>query len=145
MPGVTRATREYVLRRAAYRCEYCLMQGWWLETDHIIPRSRWDALGGGPGLDSPANLAAACTSCNARKRDHVDGVDALTDLLVPLYHPRTDDWPDHFTFSTSFDEIIGISPTGRVTVVRLGMNRRIYRIQRRLLRQAMFGGGAPWP
>lgn len=145
MPGVTAVTRAYVLRRAEYRCEYCRMRGWWLEPDHIIPRSLWNALGGGPGLHSPANLAAACTACNARKRDHIDGVDRLTGVMAPLYHPRLHAWNDHFAFSASFEEVLGLTPVGRVTVSRLGMNRRPYREQRTLLRQAMPSGGPPWP
>jgi len=121
------------------------MRGWWLEPDHIIPLSRWDDLGGGSGLHSPTNLAAACTACNARKRDHIDGVDLLTGFSAPLYQPRLHDWYDHFAFSENFEEILGLTATGRVTVRCLGMNRQPYREQRRLLRQAMRSGGPPWP
>ena len=72
-------------------------------------------------------------------------MDTLTGLVVPLYHPRLEHWYDHFAFSDDFDEIIGVSPVGRVTVVGLGMNRRPYRDQRRLLRQAMLSEGIAWP
>jgi hypothetical protein len=143
---VTEATRAYVLRRAGYRCEYCQMRGWWLEPDHIIPRSRWAAFGGGPGLHDPPNLAASCVPCNRRKRNHVTGQDPLTGLVVPLYNPRSsDEWRAHFAFSEDGAGVLGVSPVGRATVLRLGMNRAPYLEQRRVLRLAASAGGPSWP
>lgn len=123
------------------------MRGWWLEPDHIIPQSRWTALGGGDGLHEPPNLAAACTPCNRSKRDHVDGLDPLTGQLLPLYNPRDPDraWSDHFTFSPDFDLIIPTSSIRRATEYRLRMNRPLFREQRRLLRLANLAGGFDWP
>ena len=50
-----------VRRRAASRCQYCLMhqrlQGATFHVEHIIPRSKG-------GADELANLALACPSCN---------------------------------------------------------------------------------
>ena len=122
------------------------MRGWWLEPDHIIPRSRWDAFGGGPGLHDPPNLAAACVPCNRRKRNHVTGRDPLTGLVVPLYNPRSSEgWRAHFAFSENGEEVLGISIVGRATALQLGMNRAPYREQRRMLRLAALAGGPPWP
>ena len=44
----------------------------------------------------------------------------MTDELVPLFHPRTDHWDDHFA-ATDY-RIIGLTPVGRATVRLLRMN-----------------------
>ena len=44
--------------RANDRCEYCLMVGWPLEVEHIMPRSRFR--GSLAQRDDLNNLAAAC-------------------------------------------------------------------------------------
>ncbi len=51
-------TRLRVLLRDSYTCHYCGREGH--EVDHLIPIARG-------GTDDPANLVAACRSCNARK------------------------------------------------------------------------------
>ena len=53
-PGVTRA----VLMANGHRCQYCAKPA--TTADHIVPSH----LG---GSDDPANLTAACRSCNATK------------------------------------------------------------------------------
>jgi hypothetical protein len=122
------------------------MRGWTLEPDHIIPRSRWNVLVGGPGVHDAPNLAAACVLCNRSKRNHVDGIDLLTGRVHRLFNPRADDrWEDHFRFNDDFLEIVPISPVGRATMARLRMNRQPYQDQRLLLRQAMQAGGLAWP
>jgi hypothetical protein len=145
VPEVRPATWEYVLVRAGFRCEYCHMLGWWLEPDHIIPRSRWAEFGDGPGLHDAPNLAAACVSCNKSKWRHVDGVDPLTGLRHPLFSPRLSDWKDHFAFTDDGLNLVGLSPVGRVTVNRLRMNRPPYRQQRQILRLAARSGAFLWP
>lgn len=42
---------------------------------------------------------------------------------MQLYHPRQQLWSEHFVWSDDFTELIGISSTGRATVVRLKLNR----------------------
>ncbi len=145
MSGVSAATWEYVLARAGYRCEYCHMFGWWLEPDHIIPRSRWLEFGDGPGLHEAPNLAAACVSSNKSKWRHVDGVDPLSETRYPLFNPRLANWKDHFAFTDDTLEIVGISPMGRATINRLRMNRPPYRQQRRILLLAAGSGAVVWP
>ena len=44
--------------------------------------------------------------------------------IVPLYHPRLQQWNEHFRWSVDFLEVIGVTPTGRATVVALKLNRR---------------------
>jgi 5-methylcytosine-specific restriction endonuclease McrA len=61
-PGVGtrtwRKTRERILRRDGYICQYCAQEA--DTVDHVIPRR----LG---GLDSDDNLVAACKRCNYSK------------------------------------------------------------------------------
>jgi hypothetical protein len=42
---------------------------------------------------------------------------------VPLFHPRLQQWSEHFTWSEDGKRIIGLTPTGRATVETLRMNR----------------------
>jgi pSer/pThr/pTyr-binding forkhead associated (FHA) protein len=43
--------------------------------------------------------------------------------LVPLYHPRNQQWSDHFAWNEDFSLIIGLTATGRATVETLQINR----------------------
>jgi hypothetical protein len=45
-------------------------------------------------------------------------------VLVSLFNPRIDVWNEHFRLNLETFELEGLSPTGRATVRRLGMNRR---------------------
>jgi hypothetical protein len=47
-------------------------------------------------------------------------VDPLSGELVPLFHPRRDQWAEHFLFRGL--SIMGITPIGRATVRVLAMN-----------------------
>src|SRR4051812_45331434 len=82
-----------VERRAKDRCEYCLMhqqlQGATFHIEHIVPESS-----GGP--DELSNLCLACPSCNLHKSDRTVVTDPETGALVPLFHPRHNQWSDHF-------------------------------------------------
>jgi hypothetical protein len=40
--------------------------------------------------------------------------------MVPLFHPRRDRWSEHFAWFGP--RIEGLTATGRVTVIMLGMN-----------------------
>lgn len=43
--------------------------------------------------------------------------------MASLYHPRQHVWSDHFSWNADYTEIIGMTPTGRVTVETLELNR----------------------
>jgi HNH endonuclease len=75
------------------------------------------------GNSDPENLAWACPGCNGAKYIATHATDPLTETLVPLYHPRTQGWYDHFRWSEDFLYVIGITPTGRATEAKLNMNR----------------------
>ena len=41
----------------------------------------------------------------------------------PLFHPSRDLWGDHFVWSDDTSQMLGLTPTGRATIVRLRLNR----------------------
>lgn len=84
--------------------------------EHIIPVAR----GGSDGLD---NLALACSGCNGHKYDKVEALDPISKQIVPLFHPRRQDWDAHFQWSDDYAFVVGITSIGRATVNALQMNR----------------------
>ena len=78
---------------ARHCCEYCrapeVVFNFPFGVEHIIP-----PLHG--GADEEDNLALACRACNVRKGAAVQHVDPETRSAVRLYHPRTDQWDQHF-------------------------------------------------
>jgi HNH endonuclease len=120
MAEITAAQKEFIGERARRCCEYCLSQLKFspdpFSIEHIIPLSK----SGTYDLD---NLAFACQGCNNRKYNLTEAIDPITGKSVRLYHPRQQLWSEHFVWSDDFTELIGISPTGRATVVRLKLNR----------------------
>jgi 5-methylcytosine-specific restriction endonuclease McrA len=117
---LTRALKQAVRLRAKGCCEYCLSQEKFatqsFSIDHIIPTSQ-------EGKTQLDNLALACQGCNNFKYDKVEGTDRLTGEKVPLYHPRKEQWQNHFTWDKSYTNIVGLTPTGRATVEDLKLNR----------------------
>ena len=74
------------------------------------------------GEDTAANWALACRACNLYKATHVGGSDPESDTVVRLFHPREDRWEDHFQVASESGEMVGRTPIGRATVMRLGLN-----------------------
>lgn len=83
--------------------------------DHIIP----EAAGGPTVLE---NLCLACHSCNEFKGAQVEVQDPLTGERASLFHPRQQQWREHFCWSEDGSEIAGLTPVGRATVVALKLN-----------------------
>jgi hypothetical protein len=114
---MTAAQRKRVARRARWRCEYCLIalakdQAIW-QVDHIIAgQHRRD--------DRLSNLAAACAYCNAHKGPNLAGIDPRSRRIVRLFHPRTDEWREHFPYDGSI--LVGLSDIARATVQVLAIN-----------------------
>jgi 5-methylcytosine-specific restriction endonuclease McrA len=113
------ATRELVRGRASRRCEYCGIHeddDWVLpfHVEHIRPRKH------GGGDDAP-NLALACNHCNLHKGTNLSGIDPASDAIVVLFHPRQQQWTEHFR--TSGGRIEGLTAVGRATISVLAMNR----------------------
>ena len=119
MDSVSRAVRDKIAAAAQHRCEYCQtaqeISGAQMHIDHVVPTSR-----GGSSDDS--NLCLACAWCNSYKWAQTHGLDEQTSEEVPLFHPRTQLWQQHFCWSEDGVSLIGLTATGRATVEALKMN-----------------------
>jgi len=112
-----------VAERAGHRCEYChapeAVFNMPFEVEHIIALAK-------EGLDEASNWALACRSCNLNKSDHLDGLDPITQQRTRLFHPRQDQWTDHFAVDQVFPfNLEGQTPIGRATIAQLRMNSRL--------------------
>jgi len=111
------ALRQFVRRRADNHCEYCGLaqekEPLSFHVEHILPRQHG-------GDNSPANLALACQHCNLHKGTNLSGLDPETSAPTRLFHPRQDDWAEHFVEREG--EITGRTAIGRATVRLLKMN-----------------------
>jgi len=110
--------RQSVRERAGNRCEYCQLRQEQspfarLQIEHIRARQH----GGG---DDPENLALACIDCNLRKGPNLAGIDPESEILTPLFHPRTDRWDEHFVWNGI--RIEGRTGKGRATIAVLALN-----------------------
>jgi len=86
-----------------------------------------------PGYDQ---WQSDCAFCNNAKRDRISATDPLTGRRVRLYHPRVQDWNDHFRWSDDLGTIVGRTAIGRATVAALEMNHKRV-VQIRLLWAAL--------
>ena len=113
--------RRLVVERGEHCCEYCRTQARYsadsFTVDHIIPRS----LGGSTTAD---NLALCCHGCNQHKSKRTTAPDPVTGARVALFHPREQHWEAHFTWNADFTLMLGLTPTGRATILALQLNRR---------------------
>lgn len=122
--------RRLVAERAGYCCEYCLVPEAVSfaphQVDHIIAVKHG-------GRSVLANLAYSCAPCNRRKGSNIAGLDEAEGRVVPLFHPREDDWWVHFRLDGP--RIVPLTAQGRVTTGLLQPNRSELLDQReRLLR-----------
>jgi hypothetical protein len=109
--------RDLVRRRAKDRCEYCLLQQEHSDLTHHVEHIVAKQHG---GTEELGNLALACHRCNLRKGPNLTGIDPLTKEVVAIFHPRRDQWQDHFRIRGV--RIEGITSIGRATVQVLAMN-----------------------
>jgi len=116
---IPRSLRQRVVAEFRNQCAYghtlTSVTGARLVIDHIIP----EAAGGQTVWE---NLCLACHSCNEFKGAQAEAQDSLTGESVLLFHPRRQQWSQHFCWSEDGSEIIGLTPMGRATVVALNMN-----------------------
>lgn len=101
-------------------CEYCRCPESHcpqpFSIDHIWPQSS-------AGDDDVSNLALACQGCNNKKYNKTVAPDPVTGVEAPLFHPRQQQWRDHFVWSEDELTVIGVTATGRATVAVLELNR----------------------
>lgn len=132
MARIPAHVRASVAARALRSCEYCLVHAEYTafahEVDHVIARKH----GGASDAD---NLAYACAQCNRFKGSDIAAPDPESGNLVPLFHPRTMTWANHFALDGP--RIVGLTPIGRATERLLQLNQ----IDRLLLRKELLAKG----
>lgn len=123
--------RRLVYDRANGCCEYCLTPEFAAfaahEVDHIVAQKHG-------GLTQADNLALSCSLCNKHKGSDLASVDPQTGAITPLYHPRQEQWSEHFRLTGA--ELTPLTPAGRVTVQLLQLNRDDRVQERQLLLEA---------
>jgi hypothetical protein len=87
-----------------------------MSVEHILARAR-------KGSNDLDNLALACQGCNAFKWACCEAFDEVSGVTVTLFHPRRQRWEDHFAWSEDFTRVVAKTPTGRVSIIRLQLNR----------------------
>ena len=116
---ISAALRALVAEQAGHRCGYCLTRQeyvpWPLEIEHIVPLAK-------DGSNELDNLWLACRSCNSFKGIQTEGVDPFTGRRVRLFHPRNQKWREHFAWGEFGEVIVGLTSTGRATIISLQMN-----------------------
>lgn len=114
--------------RAGHRCEYCLIHeqdaGFPHQVDHIVSRKH----GGSSTAD---NVALACIICNRYKGSDVASINPGSGQVVRLFHPRHDQWADHFRIQAEVIE--ALTEVGMVTLQVLRLNAPERLAERRLL------------
>jgi len=133
MRRISSDRRAQVAARANGYCEYCKSPERFstevFSVDHVLPRARG-------GTSHFSNLAFACQGCNSAKYDHISARDPASGATVSLFNPRAHLWASHFRWNRSFKRIIGITATGRATIITLELNRDRLQNLRELLRAA---------
>jgi hypothetical protein len=117
------ATRRFVRQRAHGRCEYCRLPQAaqpfsTFHIEHIVAKQHG-------GSDAIENVCIACARCNSFKGPNLTGIDPDRGNIERLFHPRQQEWLDHFALRGPL--IVGLTAVGRTTVDVLAMNddRRI--------------------
>ncbi len=129
------AVERLVRERANHRCEYCQspsnISSAPFSLDHIYP----DSLG---GSSDENNLALACSFCNLAKSDKTHALDPETEHLIAIFHPRQDIWSEHFRWNEEGLSVVAFTPTGRATLLALGLNRvELQNLRRVLMRSEL--------
>lgn len=119
-PKIPKKTKTEIRLFANNRCGYCLCQQEYvwdiLEIDHIYPLAKG-------GKDSEENLWLICSTCNNAKYNKTEAIDDLTNKIVSIFNPRTQNWNEHFGWNKNATKIIGKTSIGRATISALNLNR----------------------
>lgn len=117
-PRLTATLRRQIIEREGQRCAYCrspLLVGIPMVVDHIVPLT----VG---GSSTPENLCLACYRCNEFKGPRTEARDPYDGRQIPLFHPRQQQWRDHFAWHPEGETIVGLTPCGRATIEMLRLN-----------------------
>ena len=119
---ISEKDREAVFFRAKGLCEYCHSQEAFptqrFSVEHVIPKSKG-------GSNKFENLALACQGCNNFKYTKNESDDPVSGKTVPIFNPRTQIWGNHFTWNEDFSQMLGLTPTGRATILSMKLNRQM--------------------
>ena len=127
-PYLNLELRRLVTERADNLCEYCLISEHdtilGCAIDHIISIKH----GGSSNID---NLAYCCVYCNRFKGSDIGSIILDKKEFVRFYHPRWDNWGEHFKLNNSTIE--SLTNIGQVTARILGFNDQSRLLERQLL------------
>ena len=102
---------------AGDRCEYCRVPQSGSRFRHVLDHIIAQQHRGATRFD---NLALCCIECNYHKGPNIAGIDPHTNRLTRLFHPREDDWDEHFQWSGAV--LSGRTDVGRTTIEVLAIN-----------------------
>lgn len=123
--------RVQVQRRASDCCEYCQLPQSCTVLPHELDHIRAQKHQGPTRLD---NLCWACALCNSHKGTDAAAFVPGTEKLVRLFHPRNDEWKEHFAWDGP--RLVGLTEIGQATAALLQMNSESRVALRRLLIEA---------
>jgi len=119
MSQIPEEVRVRVREQANNQCGYCLSLQKYvlgiLEIEHIIPKAAG-------GTDDEENLWLACRLCNSYKGTQTQAKDPITNRQAKLFNPRQQKWVRHFAWIDNCTRIIGLTASGRATVLALQLN-----------------------
>ncbi len=122
--------RRHVVARAEGLCEYCLIHEedtfFGCEVDHIVSEKH----GGATEAD---NLAYACLFCNRHKGSDIGSI-LPHGGFSRFFHPRTDQWAEHFSLAADGITIEPRTEIGVVTARILSFNTDERLLEREALR-----------
>jgi len=125
---ISKKNRLLVKKRALYCCEYCRIPEIFsfigFEVNHIISIKH----GGSNELN---NLAWSCAFCNNFKGTDVGTVLLPSLNLIRFFHPRLDNWEEHFTINNAL--LLSKTAIGEATLKILQLNHPNRIIEREAL------------
>jgi HNH endonuclease len=117
-PRISATLRRRIAERDGQRCAYCrspMVVGVPMVVEHIIP------LVAG-GTSAAENLCLSCYRCNEFKGPRQEAPDPHDGQIVPLFHPRQQQWHDHFAWRNDLVTVSGLTSSGRATIDLLRLN-----------------------
>ena len=114
--------RQALLEADGQQCAYCQTStdntGQPMTVDHIIPSAQG-------GLTEFENLCFCCRACNEYKGATIAAIDPLTGEAGSFFNPRQQNWREHFQWDEMGTQLVGLTITGRITIVGLNMNNPV--------------------
>lgn len=117
-PRISVAVRRQITERDGERCAYCrspMIVGIPMVIEHIVPLT-------GGGSSEIENLCLSCYRCNEFKGPRTEITDSQSGQTTALFHPRQQQWRDHFTWDEEGDVVSDLTASGRVTIEMLHLN-----------------------